>query len=436
MGSTGMPFGRNVEFEATFPDLGRTELARNRHGGRLGLLRPDPQVISRRLLSRPATSPDTCHEGRGLPGHSAEAHCDYKKAPFLNVLAAFWIQFMTHDWFSHLDEGRNSSATMTMGCAIERIDGVERPLTREAGARLGCRAEDRADAAAVAEASDPPVFAHRGQERLARAFRTTRNTVTAWWDASQLYGHDDASHRRVRRDPADPARLQMVALGARSAPGDRLGYLPVFEAGDPINPRWSGQETTAFPDNWSIGLSFFHNVFAREHNLFVEAFRSQAAATPDADSGLRHPERPDRVVRYRDVSADELFEATRLVIAAEIAKIHTIEWTPQLLYNEPLGLALRANWFGLADDGLVRAALSRVLEALARSRERTGRPPGTRSSPRGRASSGSATARISTAPPPAGRARRGPTPGASGIPTTSTAGRTTSARRSASPRSS
>jgi hypothetical protein len=26
----------------------------------------------------------------------------------------------------------------------------------------------------------------------------------------------------------------------------------------------------------------------------------------------------------------------RLVVAAEIAKIHTIEWTTQLLYDEPL----------------------------------------------------------------------------------------------------
>jgi hypothetical protein len=31
-----------------------------------------------------------------------------------------------------------------------------------------------------------------------------------------------------------------------------------------------GQEATAFPDNWSIGLSLFHTVFAREHNIFVD----------------------------------------------------------------------------------------------------------------------------------------------------------------------
>ena len=67
MGSAGMPFARNVEFEATFPDLGRTELARNRHGTRLGLLSPDPQVISRRLLGRASPAPDTCHGGVDCP---------------------------------------------------------------------------------------------------------------------------------------------------------------------------------------------------------------------------------------------------------------------------------------------------------------------------------------------------------------------------------
>ena len=105
MGSSRQPFARNVQFEVTFPDLGRNELARNRHGDRLGLLKPDPQVISRKLFTRAQAQPSRCLEGHGLPGASADADCDYKKAPFFNVLAAFWIQFMTHDWFSHLEEG-------------------------------------------------------------------------------------------------------------------------------------------------------------------------------------------------------------------------------------------------------------------------------------------------------------------------------------------
>ncbi len=54
-----------------------------------------------------------------------------------------------------------------------------------------------------------------------------------------------------------------------------------------------------------------------------------------------------QVIRYRDVTPNELFEVARLVVAAEIAKIHTIEWTTQLLYNEPLNRGMNANWSGV-----------------------------------------------------------------------------------------
>ena len=57
MGSTGMPFARNVEFETTFPDLAQTTLTKNRHGGRINLLTPDPQVISRKLFTRQQSNP-------------------------------------------------------------------------------------------------------------------------------------------------------------------------------------------------------------------------------------------------------------------------------------------------------------------------------------------------------------------------------------------
>src|SRR5260370_20629467 len=103
MGSTGQLFARNVEFDTTFPDLGRTELTKNRHGDRLGLLKPDPQLVSRKLFTRKQSSRNRCMDGYALPGFSKDAVCDYKPAPFFNVLAAFWIQFMTHDWFSHLE---------------------------------------------------------------------------------------------------------------------------------------------------------------------------------------------------------------------------------------------------------------------------------------------------------------------------------------------
>jgi hypothetical protein len=359
MGSTGQLFARNVEFESTFPDLELNQYAKNRHGGRLSLLEPDPQVISRRLFNRPDGK--DCNQGFGL-GESKVADCPYTPAPFFNVLAAYWIQFMTHDWFSHLEEARNDeSRIMTdLGCETKLVEGVEKPLTDEDVARLGCRRNDKMDSALIAESGDPGTFQHDGVDRLKRAYKTTRNMVTAWWDASQIYGYDDRSVRRVRRDPADPAKLLMQPVGNRPGAGERQGYLPLFRQAcgpgiavdqcDPINPEWVGQEAVAFPDNWSIGLSFFHTVFEREHNLIVDELRKLARATPDADSQLRNPNHPSDVINYGQLSSDEMFGIARLVTAAEIAKIHTIEWTTQLLYDEPLNVGMNSNWSGLFDD--------------------------------------------------------------------------------------
>ena len=359
MGSTGMLFARNVEFETSFPDQGLNELTRNRHGNRLSLLEPDPQVISRRLFTRIQSSPEKCQEGYGLPDDSKNANCDYKKAPFFNVLAAYWIQFMTHDWFSHLEEGHNQATYMKVGCETKLVNNVEQPLTPEDIQKLGCRPDDRMDKGYVAQDSAPGTFTAGGNTYLARAPKTMSNNNTAWWDASQLYGFSDISHQRVKRDPNDAAKLFLVPVAGQPGPG----YLPVFGPNDPINPEWAGQEATAFPDNWTVGLSFLHNLFAREHNSFVTEFRRIAAQKPNADCGLRDPAQPKQVIRYRDVTPDQLFEIARLVVAAEIAKIHTTEWTPQLLYNEPLYLGMNGNWNGLLGEngGLLSKALNNII---------------------------------------------------------------------------
>ncbi len=371
MGAAKQPFARNVPFEATFPDLSANQLVRNRHADRIGLMKPDPQLVSRRLFTRAQREPAKCNEGYGLPGNAVEASCDYKSAPFFNVLAAFWIQFMTHDWFSHLREGHNADGRINVGCKTQRVDNEERPLTGDEIRQLKCRPDDQVDPSYYAEITRPPTFRYGGKTYLSRAHKTTANTVTAWWDASQIYGYDDISQQRVKRDPNDRAKLFLVPHK------DPHSYLPPLTicnkdakdcVTDPGNPDWAGQESVAFPDNWNIGLSFFHNVFAREQNVFVDEFRKRAAQTPDADSGLRNPDRPDEIIRYQDVSADELFEIARLVISAEIAKIHTLEWTTQLLYTEPLYLAMKANWFGLlGKHDLVADALKRVVSKLGES---------------------------------------------------------------------
>ena len=332
MGSTGTEFARNVDFQNTFPGLTRSVLTRSRHADRLGLLKPDPQLISRELFTRSQSEDNGRNEGLGLPDDSTEASCDYDPAPFFNVLAAFWIQFMTHDWFTHLDEGRNAPGLVPVGCNSQQA--------RDAG----CRPEDRMEGSLYSRTDNPGTIEIDGKTVPSRAYRTTANNVTAWWDASQIYGYDAISATRVIRDATD---------GAKLAQPD--GYLPLFadcetpSAECAIQPQWRGQEAAAFPDNWNIGLSFYHNLFVREHNTFVDEFRRYQEEIPTQDSGLRHPDRPDEVISYAAVSDDEIYNAARLVVSALIAKIHTIEWTTQLLYNDPLFEGMNSNWYGLID---------------------------------------------------------------------------------------
>src|SRR6202008_107119 len=119
---------------------------------------------------RAQSAPALCRNGQGLPGDSVEARCDYVPAPFFNVLAAYWIQFMTHDWFSHLDEGHNASAMMPAGCSTKRVasgDGIaDVALTADEIAKLGCRPDDRIDQGYIAQDSDPATFSAGGKEYL------------------------------------------------------------------------------------------------------------------------------------------------------------------------------------------------------------------------------------------------------------------------------
>ena len=358
MGATGQLFGRQVQFETTYPDLGLDVLTKNRHGDRLSLLKPDPQVISRKLFTRDQSNAPTCNKGKGTAG--ADSNCDYKKAPFFNVIAAFWIQFMTHDWFTHMADARNDlTRSISMGCASERVNNVEQPITPARADQLGCRPGDKMEAALFADKGAPPHLQVREQDLHGALAGDHAQLNTAWWDASQIYGYDDTSRRRMRRDPdrsgqaaaGEPAHRHRRRRAGLSA-GVRAACAPGAPATgcDPIRPEWAGQEAVAMPDNWSIGLSFLHTVFVREHNVIVERVPQGRARNADEDSGLRNPDRPTEPIPYSKVSNDELFEIARLVVSAEMAKIHTIEWTTQLLYDEPLYIGMNANWSGVFKD--------------------------------------------------------------------------------------
>lgn len=221
-------------------------------------------------------------------------------APFLNKLYIAWIQFQSHDWFSH---GENVAGT-----GLYRI-----PLAPDDPIRL----KHGLEALEIKRTQPDP---HPSGGLL-----TYPNEVTHWWDGSQIYGSNQETEDRVRTGPEG----KLLADGRLYLPQNLL----------PVSPT-TGIEESGFTRNWWLGLSMFHTLFARHHNRICEGLKG---AYPD------HP-----------WTSDQLFKVARLINAAVMAKIHTVEWTPAVLPNRKVAQGLWVNWWGLPETRLRRYKNRRI----------------------------------------------------------------------------
>jgi hypothetical protein len=151
------------------------------------------------------------------------------------------------------------------------------------------------------------------------------NGETHWWDGSQLYGTDAQFAADVR---ADGGRLKiddelLKAIEGFATRDENLA------PGCPVSPR-------GLANLW-IGLALFHILFAREHNAICDRLRSA------------HPSWDD----------DRLFAKARLINAAVMAKIHTVEWTPAMIAHPTTQHAIRATWWGLLGERF-RSGVGRI----------------------------------------------------------------------------
>jgi tetratricopeptide (TPR) repeat protein len=252
-GAAGTRFSRNVASTAIRPESGAR------------LLTPDPREVSRRLLTRDDRM---------------------KEVPFLNLLAAAWIQFQTHDWVSHGDNLPGSS--------------YEIPLAQEDDARR----KYLLPKLAVGQTQPDPTRLAQGEPAPVSYI----NEVTHWWDGSQIYGSDWKTLCRLRS--RTDGKLKIGIDGRLLAA--------------------NGVEETGFVRNWWVGLSMLHTLFVKEHNAICDRLKTKYPHWNDA----------------------RLFNVARLVNAAVMAKIHTIEWTPAILPNPAVNAGLNANWYGLATNFL------------------------------------------------------------------------------------
>lgn len=263
-GMAGARFGRNVPLEVA----NRPEPA--------DVLEPSPREVSRQLMTREDLIPATS----------------------VNALVAPWLQWMIRDWFSH---GKNPTDNPWR---IELAD--DDPWSQQ------------------------PMLVMRTQEDPTRpdglrSPRTSINTSTHWWDASQIYGTTEDYRRESRTFEGGKLRVEAN------------GLLPTPKSNHP---------TAEEPGFW-LGLVPLQTLFTREHNAVCDMFAEA----------------------YSHWDDEELFQRARLVIAALIAKIHTVEWTPAVISHPATVIGMRANWWGLAGE-----RLSRVFGRLADSEVVSGIP--------------------------------------------------------------
>ena len=243
MGSVGCRFGRNVPLEFTYPEPEPQ------------VLTPNPRLVSRELLTRGTFQPATT----------------------LNVLAAAWIQFEVHDWFSH---GKGDWTT-AWKVELDPLDEwPEHPMR-------------------IPRARKDPSFVDDGSPA------TWTTDDTHWWDGSQIYGSTDEFANTIRAHEA--------------------GKLKIGPDGLPPRALEENLDLSDVAGNFWLGLALLHVVFMLEHNAICDRL------------GEAHPEWDD----------DRLFDQARLVNAALMAKIHTVEWTPAVIAHPATRRAMRVNWWGL-----------------------------------------------------------------------------------------
>jgi Animal haem peroxidase len=199
MGMAGTRFARNVPLEHAFPEP------------MPGLMEPSPREISRKLMRRETFTPATS----------------------LNLLAASWIQFQTHDWFAH---GRDNTTHIHTPVAGDD-DWFERPMHVPRTKPDPTRCAD--------DKGLPPTYL---------------NSESHWWDASAIYGSSVEKQREVRT-------FQDGKLGIKD------GHLPL----DPV----TGVARTGFSENWWVGLGMLHTLFTLEHNAICDRLKGDHPSMTD-----------------------------------------------------------------------------------------------------------------------------------------------------------
>jgi hypothetical protein len=151
------------------------------------------------------------------------------------------------------------------------------------------------------------------------------NTESHWWDASQIYGNNLEFQQKIRCGFDGKLRL------------NRQNVVEIDSQALVQQANLAG---------WWTGLGLMFTLFALEHNAICDRLKEEYSAWDD----------------------EMLFQHARLINAALLAKIHTVEWTTAILGHPALQIGMRANWWGIAGERihklLGRVSKSEVISGI------------------------------------------------------------------------
>lgn len=200
MGMAGTRFGRNVPLEDAMVNESN-------------LLKPSPRLVSQKLLAR----------------------SEFQPATILNMLAAAWIQFETHDWFSHGNNQPDNKIDIPLAADDPWEQEHHQPLKVD---------KTLDDTTRTNDTKHLPSFI---------------NYETHWWDASQVYGSSQEKVEELRSH-----------IDGKMKIGED-GLLPIDAA--------TGTDLVGNSGTWWLSLGLLHTLFVKEHNLVCDHLKKEY---PDA----------------------------------------------------------------------------------------------------------------------------------------------------------
>ncbi len=260
------------------------------------------------------TKPDLRYDINDPPLMDAARLLDrkvFKELPVMNLTGVASLQGNVHDWMDH---GKHQTSREGMF----RIPLPEdHPIRKNHG---------------QTEMLIPKLMVDgtRTEADEAQIRQTYQNTVTHWWDASEIYGSDQETASRLRSHSNGKMRLTDE------------GLLPIGPEGVP---------DTGFSQNWNPLLEVVHTLYVREHNSICDMltkaypqdqFANWKGKLPEILKPMFGENLPEKLT---DEQYDEfIYSRARLINAAEKAKVHTVDWTPIALNNPTMTDAMYQNY--------------------------------------------------------------------------------------------